>query len=93
MVYAVLSDLLRHPWTVGSGNPEDFDRLIEQMDDMMMHDPVVARKLEQMVNSKQLCVLENWCLPEPLHVSPLLLPGCCSGARSGGPERRRRLGV
>jgi len=45
---ATVQDLLRHPWTVGSGNPADFDRLIEQMNDVLLHDTVVARKLGQM---------------------------------------------
>jgi hypothetical protein len=48
----IWTDLLRHPWTVGSGNPVDFDRLIEQMDDSLVHDADVARKLDEIVRSK-----------------------------------------
>ena len=42
------ADLLRHPWTVGKGDPADFDQLISQMDEMMVHDPSLAEKLEAM---------------------------------------------
>ena len=42
-------DLLRHPWTVGKGDPAEFDQLISQMDEMMVHDPAVATKLDAMV--------------------------------------------
>jgi len=45
---ASIVDLLRHPWTVGKGDPADFDQLISQMDEMMVHDPSLAEKLEAM---------------------------------------------
>ena len=45
---ASIVELLRHPWTVGAGNPADFDKLIADMDKMMTHDPRVAAKLEVM---------------------------------------------
>jgi len=44
---ATVQDLLRHPWTVGSGNPAYFDRLIEQMDARLVDDADVARKLDE----------------------------------------------
>ena len=43
------ADLLRHPWTVGTGNPAEFDELISQMDEMMVHDEAVKQKLDAMV--------------------------------------------
>ena len=45
------ADLLRHPWTVGLGDPAEFDQLISQMDETMVHDETVAQKLEAMVGS------------------------------------------
>merc|ERR1711871_882071 len=45
---ATIVDLLRHPWTVGKGDPAEFDHLISQMDEMMVHDEAVAQKLDQM---------------------------------------------
>ena len=42
-------DLLRHPWTLGTGDPAEFEQLISQMDEMMVHDEVVTQKLDAMV--------------------------------------------
>ena len=42
-------DLLRHPWTTAGKDPAEFDELIAQMDEMMVHDEAVAQKLDAMV--------------------------------------------
>ena len=66
------SDLLRHPWTVGSGNPAYFDRLIEQMDARLVDDADVARKLDEIVRST-FAVLRRLLLCTPNLCA--LLPG------------------
>jgi hypothetical protein len=51
--HALSSDLLRHPWTVGKGDPAEVDQLISQMDEMMVHDETVAQKLDAMVRHER----------------------------------------
>ena len=34
---------------MGKGDPAEFDQLISQMDEMMVHDETVAQKLDAMV--------------------------------------------
>ena len=46
-------DLLRHPWTVGEGDPAKFDQLISQMDERLAHDECVAQKLDAMVQHER----------------------------------------
>ena len=46
-------DLLRHPWTVGEGDPAKFDQLISQMDERLAHDECVAQKLDAMVRHER----------------------------------------
>ena len=67
------ADLLRHPWTVGLGDPAEFDQLISQMDETMVHDETVAQKLEAMVGSGS--THRPWLRGVPL---PLSLSVCLS---------------
>jgi hypothetical protein len=67
------ADLLRHPWTVGLGDPAEFDQLISQMDETMVHDETVAQKLEAMVGSGS--THRPWLRGVPL---PLSLSLCLS---------------
>jgi len=45
---ATVVDLLRHPWTTAGKDPAEFDELIAQMDEMMVHDESVKQKLDAM---------------------------------------------
>ena len=58
---ASVVDLLRHPWTVGKGDPAEMDEMISQMDEMIVHDESVAQKLHRMVPTALHCTATVRC--------------------------------
>jgi hypothetical protein len=69
------ADLLRHPWTVGLGDPAEFDQLISQMDETMVHDETVAQNLQAMVGSGSTCHMLR-AVPLPASRRSLCDPHC-----------------
>ena len=71
---AKITDLLRHPWTIGRGNPAEIEALIAQMDKTMVTDERSRAKVAAAAAAAPpppWVDLENFCLDVDLDVDLL----------------------